>query len=140
MRKLLLPIVILLFVTSVAAKPRPHYRVVEDSQERQQELSQWYLGYNHQYFQDELPQDTVLSRDLHDDRFMALTTYVDGRYHIQINPRYNESRKSERIDILHESCHVLMFIENDYELDDHGPHWQACMHRLAHQGAFESLW
>ena len=106
----------------------------------QRDLDQWYRGYDHKYFQDELPQDVIISRTLADDRFMAITFYDSGHYHIELNPKYNISTKSERINLLHESCHVEMFVEKEDEFDDHGPHWQACMHRLSNQGAFEDLW
>lgn len=108
------------------------------SQDRQ--LDSWYASYNHQYFQDELPATTVITRNLADDRFMAITEYDDGRYHIGINPRYNISTKTERINLLHEMCHIRGFIEHDDEFDQHGAKWQQCMHSLADQGALELLW
>jgi hypothetical protein len=103
-------------------------------------LDSWFAGYNHAYFQDELPKTTVITKDLTDDRFMALTFYENGAYHIALNPKYNFSTKIERENLLHESCHILIFIEHEEEFDDHGPKWQHCMHRLADQGAFEDLW
>lgn len=128
MRNLLLPIflAVLFAVTPVVAQDH--------------DLGQWYAGYNHKYFQDELPKDVIISRTLADDRFMAITFYDNGRYHIELNPKYNLSTKTERINLLHESCHIRIFIEHDEEFDDHGPHWQACMHRLSDQGAFEDIW
>ncbi len=139
MRKLLLSIIVLVFAVSISAKPRPK-DTPKFEQDDQHTLNQWYFAFNHQYFQDELPNDVIITRTLNDDRFMALTFENSEHYHIAINPKYNISTKSERIDLLHEMCHVQMFIENDYQLDDHGSHWQACMHRLANQGAFENLW
>lgn len=151
MRKILLSIIAGLFATATFAAPKPKSHLQLTPQQRQRDLdldemekrwdlTQWYLGYNHTYFQDALPNDVVLTRDLNDDRFMAITFYDTGQYHIQINPKYNISTKQERINLLHESCHVLLFIEQDTELDDHGPHWQACMMRLADAGAFKDLW
>lgn len=103
-------------------------------------LDAWYAGFNHQYFQDELPKTVVITKTLDDDRFMALTFYENGRYHIALNPRYNISTKVERMNILHESCHIRMFVEGEEEFDDHGPKWQSCMLELAEKGAFASLW
>ena len=103
-------------------------------------LDAWYAGYNHEYFQDELPKTTVITKELADDRFMALTFYENGRYHIALNPKYNFSNKIERENLLHESCHVRIFIEHEEEFDDHGPKWQACMLELANKGAFKDLW
>lgn len=103
-------------------------------------LDEWYASYNHTYFQDELPKTVVITRNLQDDRFMAITDYSDGYYHIGINPRFNLSTKTERINLLHEQCHILGFVEHDDEFDQHGPKWQQCMHNLANQGAFNDLW
>jgi len=104
-------------------------------------LDVWYAAYNHEYFQDSLPKTTVITRNLADDRFMAQTFYENGYYHIAINPRYNESGKTEKLNLLHESCHLYIFVTHeDDEYDDHGPKWQACMHRLADENAFEQLW
>jgi hypothetical protein len=103
-------------------------------------LDEWYASFNHSYFQDELPANTVITRNLTDDRFMAITEYENGRYHIGINPKYNISSKSERINLLHEMCHIRGFIEHDDEFDQHGLKWQTCMHSLADQKAFEDLW
>lgn len=110
------------------------------AQTQDRNLDAWYRGYNHKYFQDELPFDTEITRTLNDDRFMAITFYDNGRYHIEMNPKYNLSTKTERINLLHESCHIRIFIEHDEEFDDHGPHWQSCMHGLSAQGAFEDIW
>lgn len=104
-------------------------------------LDTWYATYNHEYFQDELPKTVVITRNLTDDRFMAQTFYENNFYHISINPRFNESRKIEKFNLLHESCHIYIFINHEEdEFDDHGSHWQKCMHKLADQGAFELLW
>jgi hypothetical protein len=104
-------------------------------------LDAWYATYNHMYFQDRLPKTTVITRNLTDDRFMAQTFYENNFYHIAINPRYNESRKTEKLNLLHESCHIEVFIDKEEdEFDDHGEHWQRCMHRLADEKAFENLW
>jgi predicted SprT family Zn-dependent metalloprotease len=103
-------------------------------------LNAWYEGYNHAYFNDTLPATVVISHNLHDDRFMALTEYANGFYHIEFNPKYEPSPKQARETLLHEQCHLEQLVSGEVEFEDHGPKWQACMHRLANQGALEDLW
>ena len=110
-------------------------------------LDSWYRAYNNIYFQKELPDTVYITHDLTDDRFMAVTDrLLSGAYHIRFNVKYGYTpipggiSVEELRNLLHESCHVLLFVEKDEELNDHGPHWQNCMHRLANMGAFENLW
>lgn len=103
-------------------------------------LDEWYASYNHAYFQDELPKNTLITYDIHDDRFMALTAYEGSQYHISFNMKYNFSNKMGRLNLLHELCHVRQMVEGDEEFDQHGPHFQSCMLGLAKQGAFTDLW
>ena len=103
-------------------------------------LNEWYAGYNHAYFHDELPIDVRITRNLHDDRFVAQTEYTNGFFHIEINPRFNQAESIERETLLHEQCHILMAVEKTEEFNQHGQKWQACMMSLAKQGAFEGLW
>lgn len=103
-------------------------------------LDEWYASFNHSYFQDELPKMVVITRNLADDRFMAITDYDNGYFHIGINPKFNLSTKTERINLIHEMCHVQGFVEHDDEFDQHGMKWQACMHRVADQNGFNDLW
>ncbi len=124
--KILLAVLLLAYPTMISSQDR--------------HLDEWYTAYNHMYFQDELPKTVVITRNLQDDRFMAITDYSDGLYHIGINPRYNLSTKTERINLLHEQCHILGFVEHDDEFDQHGPKWQACMLRIAKSGGFNDLW
>jgi len=104
-------------------------------------LDPWYRGYNEKYFNNSLPQNVIISHNLHDDRFMAYTEHTaDGWYHIEFNPKYEASTKQERFTLFHEQCHLEQMISGEVEFDDHGPKWQGCMHRLANEGAFEDLW
>jgi hypothetical protein len=108
-------------------------------------LDSWYRGYNQAYFNNGLPQ-VLISHDLTDDRFMALTSFSKGYYRIQFNPKfgYHPNPRATSItelrNLLHESCHVEIFIQDAEQFEDHGSHWQACMHRLANMNAFEDLW
>ena len=104
-------------------------------------LDTWYATYNHEYFQDELPKNVVITRNLTDDSFSAFTFYTDNWFHIAINPRLNIDPGAEKMTLLHESCHIYIAVTHeDNEPNNHGPKWQACMHRLANENAFESLW
>lgn len=103
-------------------------------------LSSWYQGYNDKYFQGELPVNTVVSFDLRDDRFMALTEHSGSYFRIDFNPKYNNSPKVARMTLLHEMCHIRQFVESEREFDDHGIKWQTCMMNLAKQGAMSDLW
>ena len=111
-------------------------------------LDAWYRGYNEVYFQNELPNTVYITHDLTDDRYMAVTDRLPlGVYHINFNVKYGYTpipggiSVIELRNLLHESCHVQVFIEEkEDEFDDHGPKWQSCMHRLANMGAFNALW
>jgi predicted SprT family Zn-dependent metalloprotease len=82
----------------------------------------------------------VITEGLTDDRFMAITDYDNGYFHIGINPKFNLSTKTERINLIHEMCHIRGFVEHDDEFDQHGMKWQACMHSVADQNGFNDLW
>jgi hypothetical protein len=105
-------------------------------------MSSWYNGYNEKYFNNELPKDVLITHDLHDDRFSALTEqYKSGMYHIQFNLKFNQSGREELFTLLHESCHIRqMSSKEGDEFDQHGPRWESCMHELANKGAFDELW
>lgn len=105
-------------------------------------LEPWYLGYNVKYFNGELPTDIQITHDLVNDCCMAVTNYVGktGLSSIQFNKKYEPSLKQARMTLLHEQCHIFLATHNEFELDDHGPKWQICMHDLSRKGAFEDLW
>lgn len=112
-------------------------------------LNAWYNGYNEKYFQKELPEagsvsppDVVITFNLHDADKAGITIFgaQDGFIHMGLNPDFLKGTKTLRLTMLHEQCHIRMFVENAHEFDQHGPKWQACMHHLADEGAFEDLW
>lgn len=105
-------------------------------------LDLWYQGYNVKFFNSELPQRVIIDHGLHDDRYMGLTDYdwQQKLFIIRMNEKYGPSPKQERETLLHEMCHVRQIVEGDEQLDQHGPHWQSCMHDLANKGAFDDLW
>jgi len=109
-------------------------------------LDPWYRGYNETYFNNELPQTVIISHNLTDDTNMAITTpLTNGYYHIDFNPKFGYhtgkgTSITELRNLFHEMCHVEIFVEGTVEFDDHGPHWEGCMHRLAIQKALDNLW
>jgi len=111
-------------------------------QDKRDRLNPWYDGYNEKYFNNELPKNVLISHNLHDDRFSALTEqYESGFYHIEFNEKFNLSRREELFTLLHESCHIRnMSSSQGDEFDQHGVRWQQCMLSLANRGAFSDLW
>lgn len=113
------------------------------------DLRAWYNSYNTVYFQKELPEagnfsppDVIIDFHLHDPKKMGITVFgaADGYIHMGFNPDYIKSENTLKMVLLHEMCHVQMFVEEVHTLNDHGPEWQGCMHRLVNQGAFDNLW
>lgn len=99
-----------------------------------QSLKTWYLWYNDEYFGGTLPKNAVV--DYGNARgAMAVTTSVEGVFHITLEKRYTLAANVAHENILHESCHVLTWTE----FDEHGKRWYDCMHRLYEKGAFENL-
>ena len=104
-------------------------------------LEPWYLGYNVKYFNNELPTTKIfIDHELKDDATMAVTHFIGEIIYIRFNRRYEPDGNQARETLLHEMCHIRLKVDSDFELDNHGQKWQACMHKLANQGAFEDLW
>lgn len=103
-------------------------------------LEPWYLGYNVKYFNNELPTKIYIDHELKDDSVMAVTNFIGEVIYIRFNRKYEPSGEQARGSLLHEMCHVYLKISNQIELDNHGPKWQNCMHKLADKRAFEDIW
>jgi hypothetical protein len=112
-------------------------------------LDAWYNSYNHQYFNGELPEagtlsppDVIIDFHLSDPKKLGITIFgeADGYIRMSFNPDYIKSQNTLKMTMLHEQCHIELFVEDIHTLDDHGPEWQACMLRLAEKGAFHDLW
>jgi SprT-like family protein len=100
-------------------------------------LMKFYEDGNRQYFDNKLPHNTIVSFDTPEHENSAATTAEhDGHFVIRIDPKINNIWQMAEMTEYHEMCHVETFTE----LDEHGPKWQACMHRLANAGAFDNLW
>ena len=58
---------------------------------------------------------------------------------IRVDRRANPARATARLTLLHEMCHVENRVEHRY-FAAHGADFQACMLRLAKNGAFTEVW
>lgn len=107
-----------------------------------QPLEQWYQYYNQALFNHELPDNIQIDHQLRDPGLMAVTEceLTSKVCRINMNPDYEMSDKVARLNLLHESCHVKLFVEQEYEFNDHGQKWQGCMHMIANKNGFEDLW
>lgn len=108
-------------------------------------LSQLYDGYNTEYFFGSLPKTARVEwgEMINPDSGkpdMGQTDRIGPIYHIIISVHYHPSMKEAQITLLHEMCHVQIWQSGLTELDQHGPLWKDCMHRLADEGAFDDLW
>jgi predicted SprT family Zn-dependent metalloprotease len=105
-------------------------------------LQQWYQYYNAALFNHELPDKIEIDHQLHDDSNMAITECgnVSKICRIDMNPDFEHGYRIRRETLLHEMCHVDVFALNGAELEEHGPRWQRCMHRVADENGFEDLW
>ena len=107
-----------------------------------QPLEQWYQYYNQALFNHSLPDNIQIDHQLRDPKLMAITEceLTSRICRINMNPDFEISTKVQRMTLLHELCHVSLFVEGGYEFDDHGFKWQGCMHQIANKNGFEDLW
>lgn len=97
-------------------------------------LESWYKSDNVAYFGGKLPTDTIVRYGSLGDN-LGLTTKIDGVFVITIDPKWAPAPVTQQETLLHEECHV----ETWDELVSHGPRWQACMHLLYMNHAFDGL-
>lgn len=99
------------------------------------ELRAWFKTYNRDYFFGHLPEVRFEWVNLHYKLRMAETDCNFEPCIIRMDPTYNEAFPVAKATMLHEMCHV----ESWTELDQHGIKWQACMHKIWLEGAFDGL-
>ena len=99
------------------------------------ELRAWYKVYNRNYFFDHLPEARFEWENMHAIHRMGQTDCSFKPCLITLDITYNEAFPVAKATILHEMCHV----ETWGEQEDHGKKWQACMHTLWLEGAFDGL-
>ena len=101
-------------------------------------LKCWYKDYNEKYFSNHLPENTDVGYGpCPIANVQACDWNEPGHFVIRLIPKYNLAPDTAHFTLLHEMCHLDTF---NSEIEDHGPMWQACMHRLANLGAFDNLW
>ena len=109
------------------------------------QLRQWYLEYNHTYFNGRLPKDCeVVWRNL--DHIKALGRYYDydpdtqrTKPVIEINPCLRKMKRIAKFTLVHEMAHLSVDTTHPGR-KAHGHYWQREMKRLAAKGAFANLW
>jgi hypothetical protein len=103
-------------------------------------LECWYDAFNNEYFDGKLPRGIPVFYDseLIPLGYLGNTSCADWNNKetckIQISPEIKNNRVSLII-LLHESCHVA----TSSEVEEHGPKWHQCMHRLFEAGAYEGI-
>jgi hypothetical protein len=103
----------------------------------EKELQGWYDGPNEKYFLNQLPAAKVKWGDLTAQNMMGFTIRWDEKnFLIVVDRETNPTYSTAEFTIAHEQCHVATWSE----ITSHGPKWQACMVRLAEQGAFAEIW
>lgn len=99
------------------------------------QLKAKYLEYNEEYFLGMLPTDAIVGYGTCPDDAMACTTHPEDIFHVTLVEKYNPAVATAHENILHESCHILTWDE----IEEHGPRWKDCMHRIYDLGAMEGL-
>lgn len=104
-----------------------------------QRLASDFELYNQAYFGSQLPATAVHFEEPwdqdHKKHLMGALWHMGaGQHLIQISPYYAPDPKEANLTLLHEMCHL------DTGEHEHTSRWQACMHRLASEGAMDNLW
>jgi SprT-like family len=126
--------------TWMSRSPRQFQSIAEE----QNFVNTWYASTNETYFNNELPKDTkIVIADIPEDKdgfTIADTTPLgNGQYLIRIDPRFNNAGNTDGPAIDHEMCHIYLDQESGDGDRNHGPRFQACMHRRAQAGTFKEL-
>ena len=108
----------------------------------QEQLVNDFYHFNNGYFDGNLPPTKIsytysMNGDIGDSLCdLDDSGIVKTNCLIIINGYYDRSQREADLTLFHEMCHVATPIE----IPDHGPKWQACMHNLANENAFNDLW
>jgi SprT-like family len=135
---------VFLFLTAglVCSSSLSSRKVVHDSDGLQASFN----AYNDEYFDGRLPQTSVRWVDIpkYGDQFTMGTSHEDDInkvYSIQIDTKSNITVITAHMTLFHEMCHLATAMKaREIGQDPHGPMFQRCMHELADERAFESLW
>ena len=108
---------------------------------RSPELTQFYNDTNVKYFGARLPSGLVmLDKSINPPDLGVTVPCGEHCYTITVFSYWVPDTNEQRMVVLHEMCHVDLEETNTVELDMHGPAFQACMRKLAAEGAFDKLW
>ena len=101
-------------------------------------LTHLYEADNDSFFDGKLPKNLIVYIGPAGDNMAVSHNVADSaRAWIEVNPKYNNTPRTEELTILHESCHIYVA---GRESKEHGEMWESCMHRLADQNAFNDIW
>jgi hypothetical protein len=96
-----------------------------------------YQETNKEFFGGQLPDVEVKSHDLLDEDAAGITyEEMKDRFVIVLDPKRNTSENEALPTMRHEACHVAtwnVMDPNDVHGDVHGPPFQECMKRFAHE-------
>lgn len=131
-------ILVLLFATVCIGQKRKQPAL-------QQNLQADFEAYNNEYFGGELPTVSVLYIDEGPNADIGDTVCTLSKQSpmictITINSYDDRNEREADLTLFHETCHVYTYQHGTDDFDPHGPHWQACMHQLADEKAFDTLW
>jgi SprT-like family len=118
---------------SEPTRPAAH-KAVAPTPYTDKELAEWFATYNRRYFSNRLPATTVRWAFL-GLKYGETEQLENGQFLIRIDIARNREGIMTLITMLHEMCHVATAGKGF----DHGPAWQAEMHRLMLEGAFDEL-
>lgn len=121
---------------------KPVHRVNNPAPLSDAQLQRWYDGTNEEYFANELPKNVEVKwGDLTEKGDMGYSVIrADESWLITIDRKTNPTNGQAELTEMHEICHVYLYSKGDAEFNSHGDKFQACMLRLANQGAFKGLW
>ena len=105
------------------------------------QLVHWYHRYNREWFNGELPADTILywepPPDSHADT-CPVYEVADGKFEIRLDPALKGVPDYWKILLLHEMAHLKLW--PTHSRHQHGKIFQEEMQRLALAGAMKTLW
>jgi hypothetical protein len=111
------------------------------------ELQEEYENYNDWYFSGALPRNVPVSWDdipMENGLYVMGRTYEDiagTKFSIVIDTKTNITKSTTSLTLEHEMCHVATYdYVKEHGEDAHGQRFEACMTRLADEGAMQDLW
>ena len=110
-------------------------RTTGQEMEKTESITKDYQELNKEWFKNKLSSNIVIGV-FHNPGVIAETSKQGDTFVIVFNPEYNKTPVQTELTLFHEMCHI----ETWGEFTKHGKQWEACMHRLAMEGAFDTLW